>query len=112
MREEVNTPLVGKNEIPDTIDRIRTVRNDLVKSLLVDENLLKYVLENHRLSDVSRVRQEFIKRSLQTLLISPVDLAHYDQLILEMRKDNGAIPENYLTLFYQDIDKAIKSFVY
>lgn len=112
MREEIKTPLVSKNEIPDTIDRIRSMRNDIVKSLLVDESLVKYLLENYSLSSVSKVRQEFIKRSLQTLLISPVDLVHYGQLILEMRKDNGAIPENYLTLFYQDIDKAIKSFVY
>jgi hypothetical protein len=112
MREKVNTSLDEKEEIPDTIDRIRTVRNDLIKSLLVDENLLKYLLENHRLSDVSKVRQEFMKRSLQTLLISPVDLAHYGQLILEIRKDNETVPENSIPLFYQDIDKAIKSFVY
>jgi hypothetical protein len=112
MSEEANTSLDEKKETPDTIDRVRVLRNDLIKSLLVDENLLKYLLENHCLSDVSRVRQEFIKRSLQTLLISPVDLVHYGQLILEMRKGNGPIPKNYLTLFSQDIDRAIKSFVY
>jgi hypothetical protein len=112
MREEENTSVDEKKQAPDTIDRIRVLRNDLIKSLLFDESLLKYLLERHGLPDVSKVRQEFIKRSLQTLLISPVDLAHYGQLILEMRKDNRAIPENYLTLFYQDIDKTIKSFVY
>ncbi len=112
MREEENTSVDEKKQTPDTIDRIRVLRNDLIKSLLVDESLVKYLLERYSLSNVSKVRQEFIKRSLQTLLIAPVDLAHYGQLILVMRKDNGAIPETYLTLFYQDIDKAIKSFVY
>jgi hypothetical protein len=111
MKEEANTSLDEKKK-PNTIDRVRVLRNDLIKSLLIDESLAKYLLENYSLSNVSKVRQEFIKRSLQTLLISPVDLAHYGQLILEMRKANGAIPETYLTLFYQDIDKAIKSFVY
>lgn len=112
MREEENTPIAEKKQTPDTIDRIRVLRNDLIKSLLVDENLLKYLFERHGLPDVSKVRLEFIKRSLQTLLISPVDLAHYGQLILETRKDSEVVQENYLTLFYQDINKTIKNFVY
>lgn len=108
----MNTPLIGKNAAPDIIDSIRTVRNDLIKSLLVDDNLQQYLLEKYNLSSVSRVKQEFIMRSLNALLIAPVDLEQYGQLILEMRKNNEVLAEHHQALFDQDIDQAIKNFVY
>lgn len=113
MDERHNTFLTTHNEAIDAIDVIRMVRNDMIKCFLDDQYLKKYLSEKHSLLDVSKVKLEFIKRSLQTLMIAPVDLEHYGRLILEMRKASiQVVPENHRPLFYQDIERAIKNYVY
>jgi len=96
------------------IDEIRQKRNLLIKQLLVDSQLKEFLEKEHCLVDISAVKLQFIKRSLQELLIAPVDLEHYGRIILHLRKPEGTttpILHSYSNLFYEEIGKQIKSYL-
>lgn len=73
------------------IELIREHRTDLINKLLHDEELNLYVKETFDISEVSRIKREFIKRALKELNLAPIDLIHYGQIILEMRKTGSLI---------------------
>lgn len=96
----------------DIINHIRETRNSLAKQFLLEETLKEYLAERYNLPAISPVKIEFIKRALQQLLIAPVDLEHYGRLFLEMKKSGTFLSGNNEPLFYSDIGKAIKNYVY
>ena len=95
------------------IELIRERRNDLINKLLHDDELNLYLKETFDLSDeVSQVKREFIKRALKELNSVPIDLSHYWQIILEMRKSGAlVVSSNNERLFYQEIENAIKNYL-
>ena len=95
------------------IDCIRETRNTAIKRLLEDNELKAYLSQTHKMSDISDVKFEFIKRSLQQLLISPVDLEHYGRVILEVRKSESSdVLKDHEQWFRTDIERAVKNYIY
>jgi hypothetical protein len=94
------------------IEMIRDNRNDIIQKLFNDAALRHYLHEVHMLTEVSTIKIEFIKRSLKELILTPVDLSHYAQLILEYRKTGSVVmSRHHQKLFYEEIEKTIKSYV-
>jgi hypothetical protein len=95
------------------IELIRERRNDLIDKLLHDDELNLYLKETFGLSEeVSKIKREFIKRALKELNSVPIDLSHYGQIILEMRKSGSlVVSSNNERLFYQEIESAIKNYL-
>lgn len=93
------------------IDLVRKLRNDLIKDFLDERNLKSYVLNQFGVSTLSPVKLELIKKDLKTLLISPVNLNHYEPLMIHIQKtDSAALTENHEELFYQEIENVLKKF--
>ena len=88
------------------IDLIRERRNDIINKLLHDDELNLYLKDAFDLpGEVSGVKREFIKRALKELNSVPIDLSHYGQIILEMRRSGSiVISSNNEKLFYQEIE--------
>jgi hypothetical protein len=106
--EESIIRLSGEN----IIEMIRDNRNDVIQKLLDDKTLKLYLNEIHSLTEVSAIKIEFIKRSLKELILTPVDLSHYAQLLLEYRKSGAVfLSSSNEKLFYQEIEKTIKSYL-
>lgn len=97
---------------PDIIEYVRTQRNSLIKSLLQDDALKAYLLEQYKITELSRVKLEFIKRALQNLLIEPVDLAHYSKFILDMKGAQDLhVPDQHRALFHQNVHATIRNYL-
>lgn len=96
------------------LDLIRSARNDLIKTLLTGSNLMEYLQGRYTITGSSNVRIEFMKRTLQELLIAPVDLEHYGRLILEIRKseDPASLLKHHESLFVSNIETALKNYLY
>jgi hypothetical protein len=106
--EESILRLSGEN----IIEMIRDNRNEIIQKLLNDSALREYLSETHSLNEVSAIKIEFIKRSLKELLLTSVDLSHYAPLILEFRKTGSVVvSRNSEKLYYEEIAKAIKSYL-
>jgi hypothetical protein len=94
------------------IELVRERRSDLISKLLHDDELNLYVKETFGISEVSRIKREFIKKALQELNLTPIDLSHYGQIILEMRKSGSlVVSSNNEKLFYQEIQHSIKNYL-
>jgi hypothetical protein len=94
------------------IELIRESRNDLITKLLNDDELNLYLKERFNISEVSLIKREFIKRGLKELNMSPVDLSHYGQIILDMRRTGSlVVSSNIERLFYQEIESSIKNYL-
>jgi hypothetical protein len=86
------------------IDLIKTTRNKLIRELLAGESLNIYYKEKFG-KDLSVVKKEFLKRDLLSLLIIPLDLAHYGGLIRKLKEENArSIEETNHPLFLKEID--------
>ena len=94
------------------IELIRESRNDLISKLLHDDELNLYLKETFAISEVSQIKREFIKRALKELNLTPIDLSHYGQIILEMRKTGSlVVSSNNEKLFYREIESSIKNYL-
>jgi len=95
------------------LDLIRKLRNDLIKDFL-DERCLKQYLEAHfRIREISNVKIELIKRDLKEMLISPVNINHYQDLINHIKEtDSAALTENNERLFFKEIETLLKQYLY
>lgn len=104
-KNSVSTPSIEK-----IIDNIRIFRNTFTKKLLDDDYLNMYFQERFN-KKLSTVKKEFLKRELNELLISPVDLVHYAGLINNL-KENGAltITENDDPFFFREVDKILNKY--
>ncbi len=96
----------------DIIELVLESRNDLIRKLLIDSSLREFLKDNYKLDNVSAVKIEFIKRALRELLTTPVDLAHYSALILEIRKSGTLIiSRGSKNFFFNDIGREIKNYL-
>jgi hypothetical protein len=95
------------------IDLIRQLRNDLIKDFLDERNLKEYIADHFRIRELSPVKIEFIKKDLKELLISPVNLYHYEALMSHIRQtDSAALTENNEQLFYKELEALFKRYIY
>lgn len=95
------------------LDLIRKIRNDLVKDFLDDRILTEYLRDAYNLKEVNSIKLEFIRRDLKEYLIHPVDTAHYDRLIHQIRStDTASLSEGNDLLFYKDIDRIIRRYLF
>jgi hypothetical protein len=105
----VNTQWTDEN----IIDLVRKLRNDLIKDFLDERFLKQYLDEQFRVKELSNVKIEFIKKDLKELLISPVNTAHYEGLINQIRTtDSAAITETNEKLFYKELEKVFKKYLF
>jgi hypothetical protein len=94
------------------IDLIRSVRNELIKTYLKDDQLSSYYKEQFS-KELSGVKREFLKRDLKELLIAPVDLVHYAGLINQIKETNTAsITERNNELFYKELDAIFRKYAF
>ncbi len=95
------------------IDLVRKLRNDLIKDFLDERYLKEYVAEKFRMRDLNPVKVEFIKKDLKELMISPVNINHYQPLIDQIRMtDSAAIAETNEPLFYRELEGVFKRHLY
>ena len=109
----LNTSLETTNWSDEAIvDLIRKVRNDLIKDFLDDRYLLDCLGNRFRISEISRVKTEFIRNDLKELLISPVNIGHYDSLMRQIRDtDYASISAGNENLFYKEIESLLKKYI-
>ncbi len=94
------------------IDLVKEVRNGLIRDFLQDESLKTYFAQQYS-KELSQIKAEFLKRDLKELLNSPVDLAHYAQLIKQMQELNTAsISTSNYELFYKELEGIFKKYNY
>lgn len=106
---EVNTKWTEER----ILELVRKLRNDLIKDFLDERFLKEYLYTTFRVSDLSPVRIEFIKKALKELLISPVNTNHYQALIDQIREtDSAGLSETNEPLFYKELDRIFKGHIY
>lgn len=95
------------------LDLVRQLRNDLIKDFLDERHLKEYLSNQFRVRELSNVKIEFIKRDLKELLISPVNVNHYERLINEIRAtDSAALADHNEQLFYKELENVFKRYMY
>jgi len=88
-------------------------RSAIIEPLLSDAGHLRVYLQN-RLSArrVSNVKLEFVRRGMRALADSPIDLVHYSDVIMDLKRRNSlTINEEQHRLFHIEIKKAIENFL-
>ena len=94
------------------IDLVREVRNGLVRDFMQDDNLKSYFQEQYN-KELSQIKLEFLKRDLKELILSPVDLPHYAQLIKQMQElSTASITASNHELFYKELEAIFKKYNY
>jgi hypothetical protein len=92
---------------------VRNLRNDLIKDFLDERYLKEYMDTHYRIRELSNIKIEFIKKDLKELLISPVNLSHYEPLISQIRDtDSAALTEHNEQLFYRELENLFKRHIY
>jgi hypothetical protein len=95
------------------LDLVRKLRNDLIKDFLDERFLKEYLGEHFRVRELSQIKIEFIKKELKELLILPVNTAHYEQLINQIKlTDSAALTETNEKLFYRELEGIFKKYIY
>jgi hypothetical protein len=97
----------------NSVTLIQKLRNDLLKDFL-DERFLKEYIDHHfNVRELSNIKIEFIKKDLKELYAAPIDMAHYDPLLINLKEtDSAALENGNDQLFYSEIDKVLKRYVY
>lgn len=95
------------------LELVRRLRNDLIKDFLDERHLKQYLSSNFRVNELSNIKIEFIKKDLKELLISPVNVNHYQGLIEQIREtDSAAITETNEPLFYKELECIFKRYIF
>lgn len=95
------------------LELVRKLRNDLIKDFLDERHLKSYLSNKFRVTELSNVKVEFIKKDLKELLISPVNTAHYQPLIDQIRDtDSAGITETNEPLFYKELELIFKRYMF
>jgi hypothetical protein len=96
-----------------TLEIVRNLRNDLIKDFLDERNLITYFSERFNMRDLTRVKIEFMKKDLKQMMVDPVDISHYKELINQINETcSASITEKYEGLFLKDVEKVLKKYNY
>jgi len=93
----------SKVSIDKIIDNIRITRNDKIQKLLVENALMVFLKEQFEVVVVSAIKLEFLKRDLQELKKSSLDLTHYASLIKLLKESNIDTPLDDDPLFKNEL---------
>jgi hypothetical protein len=95
------------------LDLVRKLRNDLIKDFLDERILVPWLKDRYQVPDLSPVKVQLIRKELKTLLISPVDIHHYQSLIEHVRTTGSAgISGGYEPLFYDELTRVFRRYLY
>jgi hypothetical protein len=95
------------------LELVRKLRNDLIKDFLDERHLKEYMANKFRVTELSNIKVEFIKKDLKELLISPVNTNHYQILIDQIREtDSAGITESNEPLFYKELEIIFKRYIF
>jgi hypothetical protein len=107
------TPIQTTWSQEHTLEIVRNLRNDLIKDFLDERNLIRYFSERFNIHELTPVKIEFLKKDLKQMLISPVDIEHYKELIRQINETTSAsITEKHEELFMKDVEKILKKYNY
>jgi hypothetical protein len=95
------------------IDFIRATRNNLIKDFLDERHMKDYVHQQYKISDLSNIKIQSIKKDLMNLLVTPVNVSWYATLIQYIKTNDVAVTsdENRF-LFYREIEMILKKYIY
>lgn len=112
MESPLTTPDVKWSD-ENIIDLIRRIRNDLLKDFLDERFLRQYCESKFGVRELSPIKTELIRKQLKEMLISPVSIAHYENLIRHIREnDSASLSVGNDRMFYHEIESAIKPILY
>jgi len=97
----------------NSVELIRKLRNDLLKDFLDERYLKEYISTHYNVKEISNVRVEFIKKELKEIFLAPLDLVHYDSILVNLKEtDASSLGEGNDHLFYTEIEKVLKRYIY
>jgi hypothetical protein len=95
------------------IDLIRRLRNDLIKDFLDERFLRDYLASKYNVKELSNIKVEFIKKDLKELLILPVNVGHYHDIMEQIKTtDSASLSEGNEQLFYKELEIIFKKYIY
>lgn len=69
------------------IENLKSIRDSVISNLLKsDDSLMSFLEKHYNTIAISSVKKEFLKRDLNELKDSTLDLVHYSSLIKEIRE--------------------------
>jgi hypothetical protein len=93
------------------ITYLKTLRNQRLQELARHDDALMDLLEElYNTVAISAVKREFMKRDLQELRNSSLDLVHYSSLIAEIKKTGDAGIAERSTLFVEELKQIFRKY--
>jgi len=97
----------------NNIDLIQKLRDDLVKDFLDERYLKEFIFENYNVRELSNIKLEFIKKELKEMLQAPLDMEHYEPIFAHLKEtDSESLGEDNEQLFYIEIEKVLKRYIF
>ncbi|MEO5979506.1 MAG: hypothetical protein ABIS36_24770 [Chryseolinea sp.] len=97
----------------NNVDLIRKLRDDLVKDFLDERYLKEFVFEHYNVRELSNIKLEFIRKELKELFQSPLDINHYEPIFTHLKETDGeSLADGHDQLFYTDIEKVLKRYIF
>lgn len=94
-------------------DLIRKLRDDLIKDFLDERYLKEFIAENYNIKELSNIKLEFLRKELKELLQRPLDLEHYEPILAYLKETSSdSLADGQDQLFYIDIEKVLKRYIY
>ncbi len=86
------------------IEMLRSIRDSTINTLLKnDDSLMSFLEEHYNTIAISPVKQEFLKRDLNELKNSTLDLVHYSSLIKEIKETGNLVSREGHPLFHYEL---------
>lgn len=88
-------------------------RSAIIEPMLSDVVRLRIYLQNKlSVRRVSDTKLEFVRRGMRALADSPIDLVHYSDVIMDLKRRNSlTINEEQHRLFHIEIKRAVENFL-
>ena len=94
------------------IGLIRKLRNDLIRDFLDDQHLKEYIRRNYNNQVLLPIKMELLKQDLKQLLMAPVNIEHYKDLIkLIQETDTASLSKGNDQLFYSEVEDVLENYV-
>ncbi|MBL7872030.1 MAG: hypothetical protein JNM78_10490 [Cyclobacteriaceae bacterium] len=104
MQKHLASKKVSKISTEIVIDTLRSIRETSIDELLHNDDSLMAFLETHfNTLAISSVKKEFLKRDLNELRSSSLDLVHYSSLIKEIAESGSLVIRKERPLFHYEL---------
>jgi hypothetical protein len=99
--------------IQETIEEVRTCRNNKIKMYREKHVVLEYFRQHHAF-ELSDRKYNFIVRELNELMVTPVDLVHYSSVITEFKESANApgLDQQCDQLVMQELVKIFRKYTF